>query len=130
MSESLDSVILFLKNIVPNEADNAKKKLKQLVEALEIMERMKAGKRMALIDSDPAAVAKEWRDVAEQYQSAFDRISHSLPPLSSPSAMSNSPPPYNGPPPYSGPPPHSPLPHRPALPHPPPHIAPPHSQPQ
>ena len=75
MAESLDTVILFLKDVVPNEAENAQRKLKRLDRALEIMERMKAGQRLDLNDSDPAAVAKEWRDVAEQYQSAFDRKS-------------------------------------------------------
>jgi hypothetical protein len=75
VSESLDSVIQFLKDVVPNEAENAQRKLKRLDKALEIMERMKAGQRMDLCDSDPASVAKEWRDVAEKYQSAFDRKS-------------------------------------------------------
>jgi hypothetical protein len=84
VSESLDSVILFLKDVVPNEAGNAQKKLKRLDSTLEIMERMKAGQRMALNDSDPAAVSQEWHDVSEQYQSAFDQISYILPPLSSP----------------------------------------------
>jgi hypothetical protein len=67
VAESLDTVILFLKDVVPNEAENAQRKLKRLDRALEIMERMKAGQRLDLNDSDPAAVAKEWRDVAEQY---------------------------------------------------------------
>jgi hypothetical protein len=71
VSETLDSVILFLKGVVPNEVENAQKKLKRLDKALETMERMKAGQRMALGESDPAAVAKEWRDVAGQYQSAI-----------------------------------------------------------
>ena len=75
MAESLDTVILFLKDVVPNEAENAKRNLTRLDKALEVMERMKAGQRLDLCDSDPAAVAKEWRDVAGQYQSAFDRKS-------------------------------------------------------
>ena len=35
------------------------------------MERMGTGQQVALCGSDPAAKAKEWRRVAEQYQSAF-----------------------------------------------------------
>ena len=33
---------------------------------------MRAGQRVILYGSDAAAVAEEWRDVAEQYQSAFE----------------------------------------------------------
>ena len=85
-SESLDPVILFLKDVVPNEAENAQRKLKRLDKALEMLERMKAGQRIPLGDSDPSAVAKEWRDVAKQYQSAI-------------SAWDDQPPPeYNSPP--------------------------------
>ena len=76
MSESLDSVILFLQKIVPREAKNAQKNLKRFDGALDIMglERyMKEGGRVTLYGPDPAAVAKEWRDVAERYQSVFDR---------------------------------------------------------
>ena len=32
---------------------------------------MREGRRVTLYGSDPAAVAKEWRDVAEQYQSVL-----------------------------------------------------------
>ena len=78
MSEKLDSLIIFLKKVVPNEAGDAQRKLKRLDEALKTMERMEAGQQLALCDSDPEAIAKEWRDVAEQYQSTFDRISHSV----------------------------------------------------
>jgi hypothetical protein len=75
-SESLDSVIIFLKEIVPNEAQNAQKILERFDEALYIKgleSRMRAGQRVTLHGPDPAAVAKEWRDVAEKYQSAFER---------------------------------------------------------
>jgi hypothetical protein len=78
VSDSLDSVILFLKEIVPNEAQNAYKKLERFDEALDIMgleSNMSAGRRVTLYGSDPAAVVEEWRDVAEQYQSALDRKS-------------------------------------------------------
>ena len=75
-SESLDSVIIFLKEIVPNEAQNAQKILERFDEALYIKgleSRMRAGQRVTLHGPDPAAVAKEWRDVAEKYQSSFER---------------------------------------------------------
>jgi hypothetical protein len=73
-SESLGSVILFLKRIVPREARNAQKSLKQFDEALHIMgleSHMKEGRRVTLCGRDPAAVAKEWRYVANQYQSVL-----------------------------------------------------------
>jgi hypothetical protein len=72
--ESLDSVILFFKEIIPNEARNTEKKLERFDEALYIKgleSRMKAGVRVTLYGQDPAAVAEEWRGVAEKYQSAF-----------------------------------------------------------
>ena len=64
-------MILFLKNIVPREAQNAQEKLKEFNEALYIMgleRRMRAGGRVTVY-GDPAAVAEEWRDLAKQYQS-------------------------------------------------------------
>jgi hypothetical protein len=73
VSESFDSVILFLKEIVPKEAEEAREKLKLSDGALKIMERMRAGQQVALCGSDTAAIAKEWRNVAEQYQSALER---------------------------------------------------------
>jgi hypothetical protein len=85
-SESLDSVILILKSIVPMEAQNAQKNLKRFDGALHIMgleSRMREGQRVTIYGPDPAlaAVAEEWRDVTTQYQSvlpdgedlAFDR---------------------------------------------------------
>jgi hypothetical protein len=33
--------------------------------------RMRAGRRVTLHGPDPAAVAKEWRDLAKQYQSVL-----------------------------------------------------------
>jgi hypothetical protein len=77
VSENLDSVILLLKMIVPREVGNAQKKLKRFDEALDIMgleNHMREGRRVTLHGPDPqvAAIAKEWRDAAEQYQSAFD----------------------------------------------------------
>jgi hypothetical protein len=72
VSESLDPVIQFLEGIVPNEVENAQTKLERLDTHLEIMERMNTG-RVNLYGSDPAAIAEEWRDVAEQYQSALER---------------------------------------------------------
>ena len=73
-SESLDSLILFLRKIVPRQAQNAQKKLGRFDEALHILElesRMGAGRRVTLYGPDPAAVAEEWRDVAKQYQSVL-----------------------------------------------------------
>lgn len=70
-SESLDSVILFLKEIVPREAQIAQNKLERFDEVLYIMgldSSMRAGRRVTLYGPDPSAVAKEWRDVAKQYQ--------------------------------------------------------------
>ncbi|KAI0261191.1 hypothetical protein BGY98DRAFT_1104501 [Russula aff. rugulosa BPL654] len=67
VSESLDSAILFLKEIVPNEAQNAQKKLERFDEALDIIgleRKMSTGRRVTLYGSDPATVAEEWRDVA------------------------------------------------------------------
>jgi hypothetical protein len=73
-SENLDSVILFLKKIVPREARTAQKKLERFDAALDIMRlerHMREGQRVTLYGSDPAAIAKKWRDVAEQYQSVL-----------------------------------------------------------
>lgn len=75
-SETLDSVIILLKRIVPNEVQNAQNNLKRFDEALDIMglERQMRAVRLeqvALHGLDPAAVAKKWRDVAKQYQSAL-----------------------------------------------------------
>jgi hypothetical protein len=75
-SESLDSVILFLREIVPNEAQNTQKKLERFDEALYIKELeycMIAGQRVTLHGPDSAAVAEEWRDLAKQYQSAAEQ---------------------------------------------------------
>ena len=73
MSESLDSVFRSLKKIVPNEAQDAQKKLERSDEAIKIMGRMRAGQRVTLCGSDAAAAAEEWRHVAEQYQSAIEQ---------------------------------------------------------
>ena len=55
-----------------------------------MLERMKAGQRMAIGDSDPAAVAKEWRDVAEQYRTAISAWDGQPPPeYNSPPAIDN-----------------------------------------
>ena len=71
-SESLESLILYFKKIVPREAKNAKKKLERFDVALDTMgleRHMKEGRRVILFGPDPAAVAKKWRDIAEKYQS-------------------------------------------------------------
>ena len=58
--------------IVPNEAQNAQKKLSRSDNALEIIERMRASQWVTLCGSDTAAAVKEWHDVAKQYQSAIE----------------------------------------------------------
>ncbi|KAF8497559.1 hypothetical protein F5888DRAFT_297945 [Russula emetica] len=73
-SESLDSVILFLKKIVPREAQIAQKNLERFDEALDIMgleSKMRAGRRVTLFGPNPTAVAEKWRNVAKQYQSVL-----------------------------------------------------------
>lgn len=73
-SESIESVLLFLKDIVPKEAQTAQKSLTRFDEALFVMgleARMKTGRRVALRGPSPnlSAVAQEWRKIAKQYQS-------------------------------------------------------------
>ncbi|KAI0299426.1 hypothetical protein B0F90DRAFT_1668714 [Multifurca ochricompacta] len=71
-SESIDSVLLFLKETVPREAQTAQKSLARFDEALVVMgleARMKTGRRVVLRGPDLAIVAEEWRKVAKQYQS-------------------------------------------------------------
>ncbi|KAH9034916.1 hypothetical protein EDB84DRAFT_1561285 [Lactarius hengduanensis] len=73
-SESIESVLLFLKDIVPKEAHIAQKSLARFDEALLVMgleARMKTGRRVALRGPNPdlTAVAQEWRKIAKQYQS-------------------------------------------------------------
>jgi hypothetical protein len=63
-------VLLYLKDIVPREAQIAQSKLERFDKALLIMgleDHMKTGRRVTLYGRDPAAVAKEWRGVAEKY---------------------------------------------------------------
>jgi hypothetical protein len=73
-SESIESVIVFLKDIVPRETQTAQKSLARFDEALFVMgleARMKTGRRVALRGPNPylSAVAQEWRKIAKQYQS-------------------------------------------------------------
>jgi len=73
-SEGIESVLLFLKDIVPKEAKSAQKSLARFDEALLVMgleARMKTGRRVALRGPNPnlTAVAQEWRKIAKQYQS-------------------------------------------------------------
>ncbi|KAI9438223.1 hypothetical protein H4582DRAFT_2098968 [Lactarius indigo] len=72
-SESIESVLLFLKDTVPKEAHTAQKSLARFDEARLVMgleARMKTGRRVALRGPNPAltAVAQEWRKIAKQYQ--------------------------------------------------------------
>jgi hypothetical protein len=71
-SESIESVLQFLKDTVPKEAQKAQKSLARFDEALFVMgieARMKTGRRVVLRGPDMVAVAQEWRKVAKQYQS-------------------------------------------------------------
>jgi hypothetical protein len=71
-SESIKSVILFLKETVPKEAQEAQKRLAQFNEALAVMNleaHMKTGRRVTLLGPNLAAIAQEWSDVAKLYQS-------------------------------------------------------------
>ncbi|KAH8981943.1 hypothetical protein EDB86DRAFT_392203 [Lactarius hatsudake] len=75
-SESIESVLLFLKDIVPKEAHIAQKSLARFDEAALVMgleARMKTGRRVALRGPNPdlTAVAQEWRKIAKQYQLAM-----------------------------------------------------------
>ena len=67
-------MILFLKEIVPKEAQAAQKRLEQFNEALFVMgleEQMMSGQRVALCGPAPdlTAVAQEWRTIARKYKS-------------------------------------------------------------
>ncbi len=73
-SDSIESVIQFLKDVVPKEARIAQKSLARFDEALLVLgleARMKTGRRVALRGPNPnlSAVAQEWRKIAKQYQS-------------------------------------------------------------
>jgi hypothetical protein len=73
-SESIESVIRFLKDVVPKEAQTAQKSLARFDEALFVMGlevQMKTGRRVALRgpNSNLSEVAEEWRKIAKQYQS-------------------------------------------------------------
>ncbi|KAH9034913.1 hypothetical protein EDB84DRAFT_49182 [Lactarius hengduanensis] len=73
-SESIESVLLFLKDIVLKEAHIAQKSLERFDEALLVMGLeacMKTGRRVVLRGPNPdlTAVAQEWRKIAKQYQS-------------------------------------------------------------
>ncbi|KAH9077658.1 hypothetical protein EDB83DRAFT_2514368 [Lactarius deliciosus] len=75
-SESIESVLLFLKDIVPKEAHIAQKSLSRFDEAVLVTgleARMKTGRRVALRGPNPdlTAVAQEWRKIAKQYQLAM-----------------------------------------------------------
>jgi hypothetical protein len=72
--ESFDSVILFLKEIVPRELQLVHEKLERFDEALYVMgleSLMRGGRPVILYGPDPAAVAEEWRDLAKKYQSVL-----------------------------------------------------------
>jgi hypothetical protein len=63
-------MLLYLKEIVPREAQKAQSKLERFDKVLVVMgleDHMKTGRRVVLNGRDPAAIAKEWRDVAKKY---------------------------------------------------------------
>ena len=67
-------MLLFLKEIVPKEAQTAHNRLNRFDNVLFVMgleERMKTGQQVVLYGRDLATVAKEWRDVAKKYQSVL-----------------------------------------------------------
>lgn len=67
-------MLLFLKEIVPKEAQTAQKRLERFDKALLIMgleAHMKTGRRVALRGQNPAAVAREWYDAVRQYKSVL-----------------------------------------------------------
>ena len=67
-------MLLFLKEIVPKEAQTAQNRLERFDDVLFVMgleDRMKTGRQVSLYGRDPGAVAKEWRDVAKKYQSVL-----------------------------------------------------------
>ena len=67
-------MLLFLKEIVPKEAQTAQNRLERFDDVLFVMgleERMKTGRQVSLYGRDPEAVAKGWRDVAKKYQSVL-----------------------------------------------------------
>jgi hypothetical protein len=71
-SENIESVLQFLKETVPKEAQKAQKSLARFDEALLVMDveaRMKTGRRVVLRGPDLIAVVQEWKEVAKQYQS-------------------------------------------------------------
>jgi hypothetical protein len=64
-------MLLFFKEKVPREARQAQIKLEGFDEACAVMRLeayMKAGRRVTFSGPDPVAVAKEWRNIAKQYQ--------------------------------------------------------------
>ena len=71
--DDIESVLLFLKETVPREAQNAQRALERFDEALPIMgleERMiKTGRRVALSGLDSATIVEEWIKVAKHYRS-------------------------------------------------------------
>jgi len=73
-AQSIESVLLFLKNTVPKEARAAQESLARFDAALLLMtleENMTRGRLLAFSRPDSAAIAQEWRDVANRYQSAL-----------------------------------------------------------
>ena len=69
----MESVLLFLEETIPREAQNAQQALERFDEALFIMgleERMiKTGRRVALRGRNSATIVEEWIKVAKHYRS-------------------------------------------------------------
>jgi len=72
--QSIESVLLFFKKTVPKEAREAQQTLGQFNAALVFMgieKHMMTGRLLAFSRPDSAAIAQEWRDVANRYQSVL-----------------------------------------------------------
>ena len=72
--QTIESVLLFLKETVPREAREAQRTLAQFDAALVFMgleEHMTTGRLLAFSRPDLTDIAQEWRDVAKRYESAL-----------------------------------------------------------
>lgn len=73
-AQSIESVLRFLKETVPNEAHQAKRALARFDAALVRMgieEHMRSSRFLSFSRPDAAAIAQEWRVVAQRYQSVL-----------------------------------------------------------
>jgi len=69
--QSIESVLSFLKETIPKEAQAARRTLAQIDDALVFVgleEHMTTGRLLAPFRPDSAAIAQEWCDVAKRYR--------------------------------------------------------------